>query len=93
MSLRQRLRVQAEDQLNGLIEQTREVVGELVNKTPSLSVIDDMLKLAAGGRTESLRIKTITALTNYKEKELEDFFNKQQDLLIEEPKPKKESKK
>ena len=46
----------------------------------------DLLRLSAGGRTESLRKKMVNQLTNHKEAELEKFFNSQQDLPLKEKK-------
>lgn len=84
MSLRKRLREQASSQLDGLVEKLQERATELTADIDSMWGTD-LLKLAAGGRTDTLKHKLVTRLTDHKEHELEKFFNRQQPLPIEEP--------
>lgn len=86
MSLRKRLREQAAGQLDGLVEQLQERATELTRDIDQMWGTD-LLKLAAGGRTETVKDKLVTRLTNHKELELEKFFDQQQKLPIEEPPP------
>lgn len=79
MSLRKRLREQAAGQLDGLVEQLQERATELTRDIDQMWGTD-LLKLAAGGRTETVKDKLVTRLTNHKELELEKFFNKQQQM-------------
>jgi 2-oxo-4-hydroxy-4-carboxy--5-ureidoimidazoline (OHCU) decarboxylase len=84
MSLRKKLREQATSQLDGLVEKLQERATELTEGIDQMWGTD-LLKLAAGGRTDTIKDKLVTRLTNHKEMELEAFFNKQQDLPIEAP--------
>jgi len=79
MSLRKRLREQAAGQLDGLVEQLQERATELTQGIDQMWGTD-LLKLAAGGRTETVKEKLVTRITNHKELELEKFFNKQQQM-------------
>ncbi len=84
MSLRKRLREQAAEQLDGLVKEIQERATFLTSDIDQMWGTD-LLKLAAGGRTDTIRDKLITRLTNHKEGELEKFFNKQQGLPLEKP--------
>jgi len=88
MNLRKRLRKQAETDLTMMTVKLSTEATKLADRIPGLQQ-RDLLLIAAGGRTETMKDKAITAITNNKEKELEDFFNKQQELLPEEEKPAK----
>jgi len=79
MSLRKRLREQAAGQLDGLVEQIQERATELTRDIDQMWGAD-LLKLAAGGRTDTIKDKLVTRLTNHKEAELEKFFNQQQQM-------------
>jgi len=83
-ALRKRLREQAGDQLDGLVEKLQERATELTSDIDQMWGTD-LLKLAAGGRTDTIRDKLVTRLTNHKELELEKFFNQQQELLEDPP--------
>lgn len=85
MSLRKRLRAQASDQLDGLVVKLQERAAELTQGIDQMWG-SDLLKLAAGGRTDTLKDKLVTRLTNHKEAELEKFFNQQEELDLAEEK-------
>lgn len=84
MSLRAKLREQATSQLDGLVKELQEFA---VSQTTGIDQMwgTDLLKLAAGGRTNTVKDKLVTRLTNFKEIELEKFFDQQQDLPLETP--------
>ena len=82
MSLRKRLRAQAAEELDKLVIEVQTKAAELTEGVDSMWGTD-LLKLASGGRTDTIRDKLITRLTNHKEHELEKFFNRQQELLEE----------
>jgi len=84
MSLRKRLRQQASEELDGLVEKLQERAAELTAGVDTMWG-SELLKLAAGGRTNTLKHDLVTKMTNHREHELEKFFNRQQDLPIEEP--------
>ena len=91
MTLRQRLREAAETDLDELIDRLQDDAADLIVQHPKI-LTKDLLKLAAGGRTDSVRTKVVTALTNQKEVELEKFFNKQQELPMSKPELKAKDK-
>lgn len=84
MSLRAKLREQATSQLDGLVEKLQERATELTAGVDQMWG-SDLLKLAAGGRTDTIKDKLVTRLTNHKEFELEKFFDQQQALPLETP--------
>lgn len=84
MTLRAKLREQAAAQLDGLVKEIQERATFLTSDIDQMWGTD-LLKLAAGGRTDTVRDKLVTRLTNHKELELEKFFDQQQELPIEEP--------
>lgn len=81
MTLRAKLREQATSQLDGLVEKLQERASELVKDIDQMWGTD-LLKLAAGGRTDTVKDKLVTRLTNHKEVELEKFFDQQQSLPL-----------
>lgn len=90
MSLRNRLREAAETDLDNLILRLQDNAVELIVQHPKI-LTQDLLKLAAGGRTDTVRTKVVTVLTNQKEVELEKFWNDQQSLPLD-PEPKAKGK-
>ena len=84
MSLRKKLREQATKQLDGLVKEIQDRATFLTSDIDQMWGTD-LLKLAAGGRTDTVKDKLVTRLTNHKELELEKFFDQQQELPIEEP--------
>ena len=91
MSLRPKLRAQAAGDLDDLVSLLHIRAAELVEGIESMWGTD-LLKLAAGGRTETIKDKLITRLTDHKEFELEKFFDQQQQALPLESQDKGESK-
>ena len=83
MSLRKRLRDQAAKELQVIVDGLRESA-MMVAKVRGLNT-DDFLRIAAGGRTDSITAKAITDMANHKERELERIYNNQKGLPIEEP--------
>jgi hypothetical protein len=83
MGLRKRLRAQATEELDKLVIELQTKAAELTADIDQMWG-SDLLKLAAGGRTDTIKDKLVTRLTNHKEHELEKFFNRQQELLPEE---------
>lgn len=84
MTLRAKLREQAASQLDGLVEKLQERATELTAGTDQMWGTD-LLKLAAGGRTDTVKDKLVTRITNQKEIDLEKFFDQQQKLPLEDP--------
>ena len=84
MGLRQRLREKASGELHRMEMELHVAADKLRKGIPGISVAD-LLKLAAGGRTGTLRHGLVTAMTNHLESELEKHYNRQQDLLEEPP--------
>ena len=82
MTLRAKLREQATSQLDGLVEKLQERAAELTTGVDQMWG-SDLLKLAAGGRTDTIKDKLVTRLTNHKEVELEKFFDQQQQLPLD----------
>lgn len=84
MTLRAKLRAQASHELAGLVTKLQDRATELTSEVDQMWGTD-LLKLAAGGRTDTIKDKLLTRLTNHKEIELEKFFDQQQDLPLETP--------
>lgn len=82
MTLRAKLREQAASQLDGLVEKLQERATELTAGTDQMWGTD-LLKLAAGGRTDTVKDKLVTRITNQKEIDLEKFFDQQQKLPLD----------
>jgi len=83
MSLRTKLRYKAEAALDQMVNEC------WITATEQLKGIDgirpnELLKMAAGGRNNTLKHALVTKITDHKERELEKFFNQQQELLPEE---------
>jgi len=92
MSLRKRLREAAETDLDDLISRLQEAALDLTSQYPNNNYLpQDLLKLAAGGRTDTVRTKVVTVLMKQKEAELVKFFENNQQLLLD-PKPKAKDK-
>lgn len=79
LSLRQRLRQDAEKQLDNLLERTAEAI-QPVAADSGLSV-HDLAKAITPGDHKTLRHDMVTYLTNAKERELEKLYNNQMDLI------------
>ncbi len=88
MSLRKRLRDQAATELNIIVGSLQEFAAKIGNSR-GLNHLD-VLRIAAGGRTDSIIAKVITDMANYKEAELEKIYNEQLVLELEEQKKGKE---
>jgi hypothetical protein len=78
LTLRQRLRNDAEAQLDKLVAQAGDAVDQILAGT-SLTAWD-LMHLASSNQNKSLRAHMVTQLANEKEAELERLYNKQQDL-------------
>ena len=82
LTLRQRLREQGEVQLEGLLERATERVAELCKGTSVNPAL--LMQLASQPtRGKTLRHQLVTVLTNDKEAELEDLYNKQMSLPVD----------
>lgn len=81
MTLRQRLRQDAEKHLENLMERTAEAIKPIA-KDSGLKV-QDLAKLVTGGDHKTLAHDCVTTLTNAKERELERLYNSQMDLIQE----------
>ncbi len=88
MSLRKRLRDQAAKELKMIVEEVREATAVAAGRF-GLNHLD-VLRIAAGGRTDSVVAKAITDMANHKEAELEKIYNNQLGLALEEQKKGKE---
>lgn len=81
LTFRQRLRADASDYLDTLINTVHNSAAAVASETGATS--KDLLRLACGGHVKSLREAVITKLANAREAELEAIYNQQQDLLGE----------
>ena len=81
LTLRQRLRADAEKQLDRIVDQADAAVGELLRDTPLITA--DVMHLSSSKQTKSLRSHMVSALANAKERELERLYNNQIDMLQE----------
>ncbi|KPK72262.1 MAG: hypothetical protein AMJ84_04555 [Acidithiobacillales bacterium SM23_46] len=79
VTLRQRLRQDAEKYLENLIERTAEAI-QPIAKDSGLKV-EDLAKLVTSGDHKTLAHDCVTTLTNAKERELERLYNSQMDLI------------
>lgn len=78
MTLRQRMRADAEKQLHGLIEQAVEALQPIAAKS-GLGVAD-LAKLITPGDHKTLEHTCTTQLANLRERELERIYNDQMGL-------------
>ena len=81
MTLRQRLRDDADKQLTRLVSMSMEAVEDVLDGTPLIAV--DIMHLASAKQNKTLRSHLVGALANAKEQELERLYNKQMDMLQE----------
>lgn len=79
MTFRQRLRAQSEDRLKEMVKTVQILVVESVKPVSEINPYD-VMRLACGKQTKSLRNRLIGELANEHEAELEKIYNKQQDL-------------
>jgi len=84
MSFRQRLRVQSADRLDIMEEAVRIAVRDVVAPHSAVNP-HDIMRLLCTGQTKTLREDLITQLANETEAELEAIYNKQMNLLPEDP--------
>ena len=82
MTLRQRLRADAEDKLERMMESARQNVVNVVSAFDSAINPYDLLRVMSSSQTKSLRNRLIGELANETEYELEQLYNKQQDLTF-----------
>jgi hypothetical protein len=82
ITLRQRLRADAEKELDKLIEDAIERVEVLLVGTSLVSGMD-LMRLACSTKNKSLRQKMVTQIANGKERKLERMYNDQQKLDLE----------
>lgn len=82
LTLRQRLRADAEEKLDGLIKAAGDAVDEILAGTNLAAW--DLMHLASSKQNKTLRAHMVTELANQKEAELERLYNNQQDLDLEE---------
>ena len=81
LTLRQRLREDAEKQLDALIKSTVGAISPLA--ADSGLAVADLAKMVTAGDHKTLRHDMVTHLTNAKERELEKLYNNQMDLIQE----------
>ena len=82
LSFRQRLRAEADTRLT-VLQQRMESAAIEVSKDEAISPFD-LMRLCCTGMTKTMRARMITQLADAKEAELEQIFNNQQDLDLEE---------
>ncbi len=80
MTFRQRLRAQSEERLQHMESAIRILATESVKAVSAINPFD-VMRLASGTQTKSLRHRLVTELANEAEAELEALYNKQMDLL------------
>lgn len=80
MTLRQRLRHDADEKIGELEQLVSKAVTDAVEGAGVELNPYDVMRLCTGGQTKSLRERVITELANQKEAELEKIYNDQQDL-------------
>ena len=78
MTLRQRLRADADNKLVNLLERSREAVEKVLEGTPLMAT--DIMHLASSTQNKTLRNHMVSALANQAEDELERLYNNQQKL-------------
>lgn len=78
MSLRARLKKQAEADLDIMVEECRRVSDETVADTGVDAT--ELLKLAVGGRTDTIKTKALKALADAHEDQLEELLDSQEKL-------------
>ena len=83
MTFRQRLRADADKKLQYMDSIVRILVTEALKSEGIGISTTDIMRLASGTQTQSLRLRLIGELANEKEAELEKLYNKQMDLLKE----------
>jgi hypothetical protein len=83
ISFRQRLRNQCADRLDVIIKASYDAVDKA--KGNSHIGTKEIMRLCSGGQTKTLREDLITQLANETEAELEAIYNKQMNLLPEDP--------
>jgi len=74
-TLKAKLRERAERELNGLVDALIVSAGR---RAPKSITGSELLRIAAGGKTQVLRNKAIKALTDAKEAELLESLSKQE---------------
>ncbi len=79
MTFRQRLRAQSEERLEKMASVIRLQAIESVKAVSQINPFD-VMKLACGTQTKSLRYRLVTELANEAEAELEALYNKQIEL-------------
>ncbi len=78
MTFRQRLRTDSEDKLDAIIKASYEAVDKVKgNHNIGTNAI---MRLCSGSQTKSLRHRLITELANEQMAELEEIYNRQQQL-------------
>lgn len=80
MTLRQRLRADAEKKLGELEVAAKDAVYAVLNARKTRMLAGDLMHLISVRQNKTLRESLITELSNEKEAELEELYNKQQGL-------------
>ncbi len=83
ISFRQRLRNKSEETLDTIIKAAYDAVDKAKGGHHISTV--DIMRLCSGGQTKTLRENLITQLANETEAELEAIYNRQMNLLPEDP--------
>lgn len=81
MTLRQRLRADANVKLGEIEQLVADAVGKAVGKAGVELNPYDVMRLCLGGRTKSIRDKLVRELANQAEAELQRIYNDQMNLL------------
>ena len=81
ITFRQRLRTQSDVRLSEMIVAMRHAGKNICKESKTEINPYDVMRLACGGQTKSLRYRVVTDLANESEAELEVLYNRQMDLL------------
>jgi len=82
MTLRQRLRADADKKLDNLVERATEAVDKILEDTPLIAA--DLMHLASSKQNKTLRSHMVGVLANSAEEELEKLYNSQMKLIPDE---------
>jgi len=85
ISFRQRLRNQSAERLDDILQAVVIVVDTQLLSAGAKISSKDVMRLICGSQTKTLREDLITQLSNETEAELESIFNRQMELLKEDP--------
>ena len=78
MTFRQRLRTDAEERLDAIIKASYDAIDKVKGNHHIATMA--IMRLCSGGQTKSLRHRLITSLADEQMAELEEIYNRQQQL-------------